>query len=113
MKAGKLLIAGLMAGILSACGGHGYEGTWKATSDNAMQEKLINQAGGGTMVIGEDYIEANGQRNQVDDIFTRESAGKQYLVFAKDGEEQVFEINDEDNLEIGQMGVTLTYTRAD
>ncbi|WP_018983612.1 hypothetical protein [Salinimonas chungwhensis] len=113
MKIGKIAIASLLSGLLSACGGHGYEGTWKATSDNAMLEKLISQSGAGTLVIGDDFIEANGQRNNVDEIFTRESGGKQYLVFAKGEDEQTFEITDDDNLEIGQMGVTLTYKRAD
>ena len=87
----KLIAASAVALLLSACGGHKFEGEF--------QIKAMGIPGG-TLVIGSDYIEKDGVRNELDKIFERESSdGKKYLVMVnKQGQEEAWEIVDDNTL---------------
>ena len=86
-------------GLLTACGGHGYEGTYEAKSNTGLDD-LFGNSEDRRLEIGTDYIEADGSRETFDEIFVRESAGKQYLVFKSEdgGSEEAWAIKDEDTL---------------
>lgn len=85
MKIIKWLSIVFISSILFGCGGHGFEGEF--SSDFA-----------GKMTIGPDYIENNGQRQNFDEIFVRESDNKEYLVFKLKEAEEAWEIIDDDHL---------------
>ncbi len=101
----------LFALVLAGCGGHGFEGTYSATSDDSMVNQMIKSTGGSTIIIGEDYLEAEGERTEVDEIFVRESNDKRYLIIVKDGEEESFEIIDDETLRIAMGPIGLNYVR--
>lgn len=84
MKVIKWSLIIFITSILFGCGGHDFEGEF--SSD------VI-----GKLTIGPDYIEAQGQRKNFE-IFTRESDGKEYLVFKNENSEDAWEIVDEDKL---------------
>ena len=93
--------------LLAACGGHDYEGTYKVQLGGAknnpfgtMLKMFGDMATQSNIIIGDDYIETDGERSEFDDIFVRESHGKKYLVLASDGEEESWRIIDENTLEV-------------
>ena len=73
IKYSALLVA---AALLSACGGHDFEGVYesRAGSSNDVLNAFAEMAGADRIVIGDDYIESEGRRTTFDDIFERESA---------------------------------------
>ncbi|GGW78993.1 hypothetical protein [Alteromonas halophila] len=109
MKLRFLAIAAISL-LLTACGGHGYEGTWKI-GGGGMDKMLAMVGQSGTLIIGDDYVESSGQRTEFD-IFVRESGDKKYLVMEDEsGSEDVFEIVDEDTLMQNAGFVKLTLKR--
>ena len=106
MKFLRLAAIGLSTALLAACGGHGYEGKWELESDNPTILQTMKLAGAGSFTLGDDYIEANG-RNNLDEIFVRESDGKKFLIMVKDDEEKAIEIIDDDTLrqEMGMFSI--------
>lgn len=103
----RLAAIGLSSALLAACGGHGYEGKWELESDNPTILQTIKLAGAGSFTLGDDYIEVNGQRNNLDEIFVRESDGNKFLIMVKDDEEKAIEIIDDDTLrqEMGMFSI--------
>jgi hypothetical protein len=111
MKIIKYLVPLIAIVMLSACG-HGYEGKYEAQFDDATGLMSALQ-GPQIFIIGDDYIEMDGQRTSLDDIFVRESDGQRYLVF-KDGEEEdAFKIVDENTLVQGNDFLSMTFKRVD
>lgn len=102
----NIIVAGLSI-ILVACGGHGYEGTYQSSVDSKMMNQYMNKMPKSTMTIGRDYIESNGSRTEVDEIFVRESNGKEYLIIKIGNKEDAIEIVDENTLQqdMGMMKI--------
>lgn len=102
----------LVSALLVACG-HGFEGTYRseAGSSNEFLDEFAAMAGAQTLVIGRDYIETAGERTAYDAIFIRESGGKRYLVFESEGQEEAWEIVDDNTLRKGGEFMNLTLTR--
>lgn len=111
MRLFRTVVIGAAAAVLSACGGHGFEGSWKVESDNPVIAEAMKQSGASKFNIGDNYLESNGQRNQLDDIFVRESDGKSYLVFVSEGDEQAMEIIDDDTLKQSMGPLAITFKR--
>lgn len=111
MKLLRIAAISAAAAVLSACGGHGFEGKWQVESDNPLVVAAMKQSGASNFNIGDDYLEANGQRNQLDDIFVRESEGKSYLVFVNDEDEQAMEIIDDNTLQQSMGPLSITFVR--
>lgn len=108
MKLMKCVALTALMGLMAGCG-HGYEGEFQAKTSNEMVNSFMGSAGDQKLEIGSDYIEAQGQRTEFDEIFVRESGDQKYLVF-KDGKaEEAWKIVDEDTLiqSNGFMDVTL------
>lgn len=73
-------------------GGHGYEGSWETATVIDLgfhQEQTVE-----TIILGKDYIENNGNRQNFEKIFGRESAGTKYLVMLQDNEEMAFKVSE-------------------
>lgn len=89
-----------LVGALTGCGGHGYEGEYesKAGSSNEFMNAFAGSAGSQRIEIGSDYIESQGQRQEFDDIFVRESGKEKYLVFKNEKSEEAWKIIDDDTL---------------
>lgn len=100
MKLLKYMMVIALATLLSACGGHDFEGVYetRAGSDNELLNSFAEMTSGGKLVIGPDYIESQGKRTLFDEIFERESAGERYLVFKTGETEAVWKVVDENTL---------------
>lgn len=112
MKLKNLWLLGLTA-ILLGCG-HGFEGEYSEQVGSSVE--LLNAfaqiAGGKTIVIGPNYIDADGIRTDFKDIFVRESGSQKYLVFVKeDGTEEAWKIVDDQTLIRGGELVSITLKR--
>lgn len=108
----KLWPLALLA-LLTACG-HGFEGeyTEQAGSSVEVLNAFAQIAGGRTVVIGPDYLDADGVRTPFQDIFVRESGSQKYLVFKKaDGSEDAWKVVDNDTLQRGGDLVSMTLKR--
>jgi|TARA_Y100000813_G_scaffold183121_1_gene153308 hypothetical protein len=112
IKYSALLVA---AALLSACGGHDFEGVYesRAGSSNDVLNAFAEMAGAERIVIGDDYIESEGRRTTFDDIFERESAGKRYLVFKSGETEEVWTIVDDKTLMQGNELVNIKLVRVE
>ena len=99
----KLLVMSL-ALVLSACGGHGFEGKYESKVESKMLGGMAKMMPKTTLTIGTDYIESKGKRVAMDDIFVRESEDKSYLILVKGESEQAFEIVADDIL-VQDMGM--------
>lgn len=95
----KLMSAIAISCLLTACGGHGFEGTYKAKTNTGL-ESLFGGGQDSSVVIGEDYIESSGSREEYEEIFVRESGGKKYLIFKSesDASEEAWRIKDDETL---------------
>jgi len=93
--------------MMLGCGGHGHEGHYVSTSDNKVFNALSELAGVKKIYIGENFIEADGQRTEFDEIFVRELNSGDYLVFKSGNEEQAWLIEDNDVLvrDLGLMSL--------
>lgn len=94
--------------LLTACGGHGFEGSYQSKVESAFMQGMSKNMPKSTLVIGSDFIEIDGKRTQADDISVRDSANKKYLVVNVTGQEQVLEIIDDNTLQqdLGVMKIT-------
>lgn len=112
MKFFKYLILSSFVFVLSACGGHGYEGDYKASTGEASVDLFMGMVGPTKMTIGSDYVEIKGKRTELADIFVRESSGKSYLVFKnKNDKEQAWEILDNGDLVTYNKGMKVTWVK--
>ena len=111
-KYSALLVA---VALLSACGGHDFEGVYesRAGSSNDVLNAFAEMAGADRIVIGDDYIESEGKRTRFDEIFERESAGKRYLVFKSGENEEVWTIVDDNTLMQGNDLVNIKLVRVE
>jgi hypothetical protein len=100
MKLMKYMSVLTLSGVLAGCGGHGYEGEYegKAGSSNEFMNALAGSAGSSKIVIGSDFIESQGQRQNFNDIFVRQSGSGKYLVFKDDKSEEAWKILDKKTL---------------
>lgn len=99
MKLKKTWLLGF-ALILAGCG-HGFEGEYNEQIGSSVEilNAFAQVAGGRTLFIGPDYIDADGIRTDFKDIFVRESGSQKYLVFKKDDDtEEAWKIEDNDTL---------------
>lgn len=109
MKVKTLLIAPITA-LLVACGGHDFEGKYEtkvAESVGAMGIKMPKQ----TLIIGEDFMEANGQRQTFDEVFVRDLGGTDYLIFKNGDQEMGLKVIDDDTLAMGTGITSVKYAR--
>lgn len=116
MKSVKTGLVLALSALLMACGGHGFEGEYeiKAGANNRTMETLMGMVGGGPskMVIGSDYVESEGKRQDLEKIFVRESGGTKYLVFKdKQADEEVWRILDDKTLESGNALMSIKLVR--
>ncbi|MCE0492588.1 hypothetical protein [Vibrio salinus] len=108
----KLSVIMMLTLVLTGCK-NGFEGEYSAKtgSDNEVLSNIAQYAPHDNIVIGENYIDVEGQRTQFDKIFERKSGGKRYLVFVKNGNEDVWKIID-DNTLVQEKGIlNVTYHR--
>ena len=92
----KLLIILAVCAVISACGGHSFEGKYSQSTGNKIADGLL---GGAEFVIGPDYVIKDGDRRKMKDIFVRKEDGVEYLVFVtEEGREQSLEIIDANTL---------------
>ncbi|MBV0932839.1 hypothetical protein [Marinobacterium weihaiense] len=111
MKQLRLLLISMMVLVLLGCS-HGYEGTYKVevSSVGVNLGELMPDT---RIVIGRDYLESDGERTQLDDIFVRESGGSRYLVLKTDGKEDAWKIIDDTTLERGNGFAKARMTRVE
>lgn len=112
MNTNKLLVLAL-AIILTGCG-HKFEGEYREQVGSSIEvlNALAQVAGDKTIVIGPDYIDEDGIRNQYQNIFVRESGTQSYLVLKKpDNSEEAWKIVDDDTLIRGSGLVSITLKR--
>lgn len=110
----KKVFATLALLWLTGCGGHGFEGEYTEQTGSALEvlNAFAQLAGGRTVVIGPDYLDAEGIRTQFKDIFVRESGSQKYLVFKKDdSSEEAWKVIDSDTLQRGGDLVSMTLKR--
>ncbi len=115
MKFAKIASVAVLSAILTACGGSGYEGTYTISlkGGNEMMKKMAQMAiGSGQLIIGDNYIESNGQRTEFEDILVRKSGDASYLVFKSKGGEEALQIIDKDTLEKKTPAFTLQYKKS-
>lgn len=99
--------------LLAACGGHGFEGKYESKVESGMLGNMANMMPQSTLIIGSDYIESDGKRVEMDEIFVRDSNGKEYLVLKRGESEEVFEIAD-DKVLVQDMGMMkIKFVRVD
>lgn len=108
----KVIVLAIFVMTLTACGSHGYEGTYKMDTSSGIS-KMLGAFGGSdiTMVIGSDYTSTNGEKVELDEIFVRESGGKKYLVFKLDDAEDVMLILNDTTLSQGAGLVSISYKK--
>lgn len=110
MKTMKFITASALTAFLAACGGHGFEGDYESSgkiNSGGMALNLPKQQ----LTIGDDFMEANGQREIYDEIFVRETGDIEYLVLSKDKQEVSLKIINDKTLAMGVGGVEMTYKR--
>ena len=80
--------------LLYACGDHGYEGQYRLSADGAdgLFGSMASAMGVQEIIIGHDFVEANGSREVYDEIFVRESGDDAYLVFKRGESEEAWRI---------------------
>lgn len=86
-------------GIISFCTlftgcGHSYEGKYNITGKMA----FVVFGGIKTITIGNDYIELQGNRKNLEDIFVRDSDGVEYLILKSKDKEEAWRIIDHNTL---------------
>lgn len=115
MKFMKFSAVIALAALLSACGGHDFEGVYetRAGSSNEALASLAQLVTGDKLEIGPDYIESQGKRTTFDDIFERESAGDRYLVFKTGENEMVWKVVDDKTLLQGEDIMNIRLVRVD
>lgn len=99
MKLVKRIFITMLCLSLLACGGHGFEGTYKSSVDSEMLNQMMSKLPQSTLTIGSDYIESNGRRAEVEEIFVRESNGKEFLIIKIGKKEESLEIIDKNTLQ--------------
>lgn len=89
----------VLIGSLVGCG-HGYEGEFqvKAGSSNELLNAFAGMAGSQKIIIGSDYVESQGRREEFESIFVRGSGQEKLLVFKNKETEDTWEIVDKDTL---------------
>lgn len=104
-----------LVAMLSACGGHDFEGVYESrvSSTNETLNSLAGKISGDKLEIGPDYIESRGKRTMFDEIFERELAGDHYLVFKRGEDEMVWKIVNEKTLLQGGDVVNMRLVRVD
>lgn len=95
---------------LAGCGGHDFEGTYQRDFGNPFMNGFAG-SGGGTLVIGPDYIESQGSRTKFDKIFVRKGVTGKYLVFDSAGKEEAWKIVDKDTLSLDTGFAVMTMRR--
>lgn len=111
MKKLRLLLLSMITLVLVGCG-HGYEGTYKVEV-SSVGVNLGDLMPDTRIVIGSDYVESDGERTQMDDIFVRESGGNRYLVLKSDGKEDAWKVIDDKTLERGNGFAKARMVRVD
>jgi hypothetical protein len=108
----KLLSIAALCSLLLACG-HGFEGEYQAEtgSSNEFLSAFAGMQPTRTVVIGSDYMEAEGERTEFEDIFVREKGETRYLVFKDKDTEKAWKIIDDDTLLLGNGFVNITLKR--
>lgn len=101
------------AALISACGGHDFEGTYESrvVTDNNMVAAMTKGLVGLKVTIGKDYIESEGNRRPLNSIVVRESGGEKYLVMTSGQDEEVMKIVDKNTLEQKQGLATFQLVR--
>ena len=114
MKLIKYALILALSGLLLGCG-HGFEGQYQlqGSSSDKLTKALAGFAGLENIVIGSDYIESDGKREEFDDIFVRESGNTKYLVFKRDGTEETWKIVDDRTLMQKSGFINITLERVD
>ena len=114
----KVYVSIVLVFLISACGGHGYEGKYTMKVEEGAMAELFRTSGQEHLLqeniveIGTDFQEGAGQRTTFDNIFEREKDGKKELVFVLTVEntkqELPYEIIDDNTLR-ADFGNGLTY----
>ncbi len=106
----QFLILAISVALLGCS--HGFEGEYQQSASTPLLDGVGIQSG--TLVIGDDYIESEGQRTEFEKIFVRKSGSEKYLVLkGKNSEEVAWKIVDENTLmqRNGLINVTLKRVR--
>lgn len=113
MKFIKYLCIFAFVGVLAGCGKHGFEGEYelKTGSSNEMISEFAGLVAPNRIVIGRNYVESQGKRQEFDDIFVRKSGSERYLVFKTGKSEEVWKILDEKTLIFGNELIQFKYVR--
>ena len=111
MKKLRLMLVALVTLVLVGCG-HGYEGTYKVEV-SSVGVNLGDLMPSTQIVLGDDYLESDGSRTQMDKIFVRESGGASYLVFQSGKDEDAWKIVDDKTLEQGNGFAMVRMRRID
>lgn len=83
----KLCVSIVLVFLLSACGGHGYEGKYTLKMEEGPMSELLRSTGKGHLLeekiieIGTDYQYGDGQRAEYENVFVREKSNAKELVF--------------------------------
>jgi len=102
----KVLLASVVLLSLTACGGHGFEGTYRTSVDSTNPNSELvqyqkNIAKNNILIIGDNFMEAKGKRSFFEEITVREVDDKEFLVFIEaNKKESLFEIVNGDQLRL-------------
>ena len=101
------VVVGLCLSLLGC--GHGFEGEYSAKSPSldivngfANALGVSNVVGSQKIVIGPDYVETEGKRENYSKIFVRESGSEKYLIFKSAENEEAWKIVDDNTLVTGE-----------
>lgn len=97
-----------LVGLIAACS-HGYEGKYQGKF--AGNELMNSFMGTSEIVIGSDFIEADGERSKFDKIFVRKTGKDQYLVFQSKSGEEAWKIQDKNTLLQSAGGLNMEFVR--
>ena len=110
---GKTLIVILLSILLFACGGHGYEGRYESMVVAKGFGEITKILPKTTLYIGSDYIETDGRRVDMRDIYVKELDGNKYLVLVSDDGDDMFIIEPDGSM-FKNMGLRkIKFTKVD
>jgi hypothetical protein len=115
MRIVKYLLTAAVLSLLAGCGGHGFEGEYemRAGNEGGVLNDVLRTMGNQRLVIGENFIESQGQRMEFEEIFVRSSGNERHLVLKDGRSEQLWDIEDQDTLLQRVAGMELRYVRVD
>lgn len=114
MQKTKTLLLSLVAAVMLTGCGHGFEGDYSPEFDtgDTATDKQLHDNYPDVITIGDNYVEADGERDTYDEVKVRDTDEGKLLVFKKGDKEENWKIVDNSTLEQNTAyGGTVTLNR--